>query len=76
MASKYVIELSETEERVLRHRAGQYTRPHREVTQDIRPPRDARLDALDEALTGAVRRAAHFTTAATASSSAWPSVAS
>jgi len=33
VASKYVIELSETEERELRHRAGQYTRPHREVVR-------------------------------------------
>lgn len=31
MASKYHIELSETETRELGHRAAQYTRPHREV---------------------------------------------
>jgi hypothetical protein len=33
VASKYVIELSEVEERELRRRAGQYTRPHREVVR-------------------------------------------
>src|SRR5215210_303101 len=33
MASRYVIELSEVEERELRQRAGQYTRPHREVVR-------------------------------------------
>ena len=33
MASKYVIELSEAEERELRRRAGQYTRSHREVVR-------------------------------------------
>lgn len=31
MASKYQIHLTETEARELRRRAGQYTRPHREV---------------------------------------------
>lgn len=31
MTSKYVIDLSESEARELHQRAGQYTRPHREV---------------------------------------------
>ena len=33
VASRYVIELSESEERELRQRAAQYTRPHREVVR-------------------------------------------
>lgn len=33
VASKYVIELGESEERELRRRAGQYTRSHREVVR-------------------------------------------
>jgi hypothetical protein len=33
VASKYVIELSEVQERELRRRAAQYTRPHREVVR-------------------------------------------